>query len=211
MKGLLNEVKMTKKELKAMQNEPGCRIENSFKKYTDKKHNKHKMIVRRMNAILEQVKGPNVADVGCGTGLAAYILSGREDIKKVYGIDIHEKAIEEAKENNIGNNKAHFYVGYAEELPFENEYFDTVIFAEALEHVADPVSVFKEFNRILKSKGKVIITTPHIGKISKKHIRSMDERFVKKLLENNGFTIKKLDIIKNWYPGKTKIFAVGVK
>jgi ubiquinone/menaquinone biosynthesis C-methylase UbiE len=46
------------------------------------------------------------------------------------------------------------------EIPVPNESFDVILCSEVLEHVPDPVSVIKEFARILRPEGILIITAP---------------------------------------------------
>ena len=45
-------------------------------------------------------------------------------------------------------------------LPFEDNYFDSVLMTEVLEHVASPESVFQEISRVLKPGGTLYLTTP---------------------------------------------------
>jgi len=45
---------------------------------------------------------------------------------------------------------------------FQDDFFDTIIIMEVLEHVADPVRAGKEIHRILKSGGRVILSVPFI-------------------------------------------------
>ncbi|MFP4486353.1 MAG: class I SAM-dependent methyltransferase [Campylobacterales bacterium] len=45
-------------------------------------------------------------------------------------------------------------------IPVENESFDVIICTEVLEHLPDPILALKEFHRILKNNGELIITAP---------------------------------------------------
>jgi SAM-dependent methyltransferase len=48
-------------------------------------------------------------------------------------------------------------------FPYEDEYFNTVLCCELLEHLpADPMFMMSEINRILKPGGHLVITTPNI-------------------------------------------------
>lgn len=54
-------------------------------------------------------------------------------------------------------------------IPFEDEYFDVVIFTEALEHIfAPPTSVLTEVKRIMRPSGKLILSVPNIAALSKR-------------------------------------------
>jgi SAM-dependent methyltransferase len=46
-------------------------------------------------------------------------------------------------------------------LPFPSNSFDLVISRSVVEHLNDPRSVFREFHRVLKPGGKVILSTPN--------------------------------------------------
>lgn len=52
-------------------------------------------------------------------------------------------------------------------IPFEDEYFDVVIFTEVLEHVfAPPSEVLREVKRIMHPSGKLILGVPNIARLS---------------------------------------------
>jgi SAM-dependent methyltransferase len=54
-------------------------------------------------------------------------------------------------------------------IPFEDEYFDIVIFTEVLEHVfAPPTSILTEIKRIMRPSGKLILSVPNIATLSKR-------------------------------------------
>jgi SAM-dependent methyltransferase len=47
------------------------------------------------------------------------------------------------------------------QLPFPSGHFDLVISRSVVEHLADPPRVFREFARVLRPGGKVVIITPN--------------------------------------------------
>lgn len=47
-------------------------------------------------------------------------------------------------------------------LPFKNNSFDNVLAGEIIEHLDNPLGFLKEGYRVLKPKGKLVITTPNI-------------------------------------------------
>ena len=54
-------------------------------------------------------------------------------------------------------------------LPYEDNYFDSVIFSEVLEHIYEsPIQILKELYRILKPNGVLILTTPNVMKLENK-------------------------------------------
>jgi SAM-dependent methyltransferase len=52
------------------------------------------------------------------------------------------------------------FVCNLEKIPKNESYYDAVISTEVLEHVENPEKVIKEFYRILKTDGKLFLTTP---------------------------------------------------
>ena len=50
----------------------------------------------------------------------------------------------------------------AETLPFPDETFDTVVWADVIEHVVDAVSAVRQLHRVLKTGGCLVSTTLNI-------------------------------------------------
>lgn len=48
-----------------------------------------------------------------------------------------------------------------EKLPFDDNYFDTILCQDVIEHINDYPSLLKDIHRILKPKGEVLIRVPH--------------------------------------------------
>lgn len=54
-------------------------------------------------------------------------------------------------------------------IPFEDDYFDLVIFTEVLEHIfAPPTEVLREIRRIVRVRGKLILSVPNIATLYKR-------------------------------------------
>jgi 2-polyprenyl-3-methyl-5-hydroxy-6-metoxy-1,4-benzoquinol methylase len=54
-------------------------------------------------------------------------------------------------------------------LPYEDGYFDCVVFSEVLEHLYDsPLDILTEFKRVLKPDGHLLLTTPNVMRIENK-------------------------------------------
>lgn len=98
--------------------------------------------------------GMRVLDVACGTGLvaaaAAKILGGAETITC---LDPSEGMLTEARKKLA----ATFVQGRAEALPFADGSFDFLTMGYALRHVTTLEAAFREYHRVLKPGGKVLI------------------------------------------------------
>lgn len=54
------------------------------------------------------------------------------------------------------------YVSDLNALPFEDNYFDAILFSQVLEHIPDPKKVLNELQRVLKPGGLIFCSTPFI-------------------------------------------------
>ena len=93
------------------------------------------------------------------------------------------------------------FLADAENLPFENESFDTFMLIEIIEHLKNPDRVLNEAFRILKPNGIGLITCPFLLKV---HADPYDfQRFtIKKLeqiLEEIGFKVIKVSVKGNLF------------
>ncbi len=119
----------------------------------------------RLGKMIEIVKNltkapKNVLDVGCGTGYFAHLTKKTYPNAKVYGVDISNAAL------SIGKKKYKdiiFVKADAEvKLPFKDNTFDLVISGEHIEHVRDIDQNLLEINRVMRTGGTLIITTPNL-------------------------------------------------
>jgi SAM-dependent methyltransferase len=97
--------------------------------------------------------GQRLLDAGCGR----YMSFCREFSvsASVVGIDL-DSVLE------TDNRRPPFGVrGDLSRLPFPPEYFDIVISRAVIEHVEAPPLVFREFARVLRPGGKIVIITPN--------------------------------------------------
>ena len=108
------------------------------------------------------------------------------------------------------------------QLPFEDEYFDIVIFTEVLEHIFSPHSiVLQELKRIMRPSAKLILGVPNIARLSNRtkllfgvsplpkaddqmkkdwvhghgHIHEYTRNELRSLCESAGFKISRLKML----------------
>ncbi len=94
-------------------------------------------------------------DVGCGSGvnLASLLDQGWD----VYGLDNSRVAVDAARKS-FGDRVR---LGELHQAPFDDGFFDVVLFSHTLEHLYDPLAVLTEARRILADDGMVVITLPN--------------------------------------------------
>ena len=56
-------------------------------------------------------------------------------------------------------------VGRAEDIPFEQETFDSIVCTQVFEHLADPFKAASEIYRVLKNGGHCLITVPQVNEL----------------------------------------------
>jgi ubiquinone/menaquinone biosynthesis C-methylase UbiE len=102
--------------------------------------------------------------VGCGQGRWFEIVRQYFPKSRLLGVDFSTTAIEAAR-NRFP--EASFHVGVTEDLSsVPNESVDLVLNIEILEHVTDARKTVSEFARVLKPRGRVLVTTPCANKLS---------------------------------------------
>lgn len=98
--------------------------------------------------------GDHVLDVGCGTGLMAVeatkILG---TAKNITCLDPSEGMLAVAR----SKLSAKFVQGRAERMPFDENSFDFLTMGYALRHVTSLEAAFREYHRVLRPGGKVLI------------------------------------------------------
>ncbi|MEV6343799.1 methyltransferase domain-containing protein [Actinoplanes sp. NPDC051851] len=102
--------------------------------------------------------GARVLDAGCGTGAVACALAARAGLT-VTGMDILDWNLETARKRAATggvSDRTDFHLGDYHTLPFPDESFDGVYTMETLVHAADPATVLKEFNRVLRPGGRLV-------------------------------------------------------
>jgi SAM-dependent methyltransferase len=106
-----------------------------------------------------------VLDAGCGVGHWGRVIAPFLDPKAtVVGVDREPewvaKAAATAKAKGLGERFS-YQQSSVEQLPFDDARFDLVTCQTLLIHVADPRVVLKEFLRVLKPGGLLILSEPN--------------------------------------------------
>lgn len=109
------------------------------------------------------VENKDVLDFGCGSGGLAVAVS-RLGARSIYGIDLNRALIEAAiKAAAATGAKVEFRVATkADAIPFVDRSFDVVLCFDVLEHVIEYESIVREWSRVLRPHGRIVISwTPY--------------------------------------------------
>ncbi|WP_153463373.1 methyltransferase domain-containing protein [Sediminibacillus terrae] len=118
---------------------------------------------KRVHWICENAFGESILDVGCSQGITSILLA-REG-KKVLGIDLLKESIEHAEdllsdEAQTTIENVDFKIANFMNYDFGEKKYDTIIFGEILEHIADPHRFINRASTLLREDGRIIVTVP---------------------------------------------------
>lgn len=114
-------------------------------------------------------------DLGCGNG--RFIGKIKDKFGKVYGYDVDRQKIKEGKKKFP---HVEFSLGeIGKPLPYRNNFFDVVFLFHVLEHVDSEEKLIKEISRVLKKKGKLLLSSPYDGIFSWADAANIRYRFPK--------------------------------
>lgn len=108
--------------------------------------------------VMKQLKirgSRRVADIACGTGILATRLHNELDTDEVYGIDLSDGMLAQARARC---GRVRWLKAPAERLPFDDGALDAVVSTTAF-HFFDQPAAMREFHRVLAPGGLVAIGT----------------------------------------------------
>jgi len=123
-----------------------------------------------------ELKNKIVIDIPAGNGATSEILLNFGAKVKPFDLFPEYFMLE-----NIECNRADII----DKIPVDDNHADMLICQEGLEHFSDQLKVFKEFNRILKNQGRLILTTPSYSHLSAKFSYLLFESEANKLMPPN--------------------------
>ena len=142
----------------------------------------------RFEATIKWVgEGKRLLEIGAGNG--SVIKALRPQFEECIATEISEPRVTALK--NYFVHDAQIKILHhdieTERIPFPNEYFDTVLLVDVIEHVINPIAVLQEINRVLVQGGKLYIHTPNIAKWTRR-LKLLFGYFPSTASMNEGFT-----------------------
>jgi ubiquinone/menaquinone biosynthesis C-methylase UbiE len=124
----------------------------------------HRMVLAHMD-VDRDLKGKTVLEIACGRGgFAAKLASLTQPAPILVAADFSAAAVRKGKafaQERSSSDAIFWEVGDAQRLAHRNASFDTVISCETIEHLPDPCAALAEFARVLKPRGRLLLTTPN--------------------------------------------------
>lgn len=149
-----------------------------------------KIITSYLNKHIGDKDGVKILNVGCGTGGTLKTL---EKYGKVENVDVSDDAIDFMKQAGYKVKKVEGI-----KLPYKDNSFDLVAAFDVLEHIEHDEEALKEWLRVLKPGGYVVMTIPahqwlwSAHDTSLHHFRRYTTKEVKNKAKNAGLHPKKV-------------------
>jgi SAM-dependent methyltransferase len=114
--------------------------------------------LKRYDFALPLCVGADVLDAACGAGYGSAHLA--RAARRVVGVDVDPEVIAHAR-NRYPLDTLAFRVGDVQGLGDADGTYDIVCSFETIEHVDDPERALAELARVLRPRGRLIISTPN--------------------------------------------------
>lgn len=111
-------------------------------------------------SLMPKDKNQKVLEIGMGGGDTLVHIKEQKLAAEVSGIDLMELPGTNQKNPLIDN--IYFFDLEKESLPFAENYFDTIIAGDVLEHLVNPWEVLQKLTTTLKAGGCMLISLPNI-------------------------------------------------
>jgi SAM-dependent methyltransferase len=104
------------------------------------------------NRYFRDVKG-KILDAGCSIGNFISL-----DPTRIIGIDVDKDALAICRKRGFEV----LYMDLNKKLKFPDNYFSAIHCSHVIEHLDNPLFTMKEFHRVLKPSGKLVLFTPNV-------------------------------------------------
>jgi ubiquinone/menaquinone biosynthesis C-methylase UbiE len=143
------------------------RLQQEFNRWAEagegeKMEHHHLDITEKTIRLMELGPGQRVLDLGCGSGWATRILArlvsdGPTKSGQVVGLDVADEMVRQARAASTEFENVMYVWGSAEQVPWEENFFDKVLSVESFYYYADQDRALKELFRVMAPKGRLFI------------------------------------------------------
>jgi SAM-dependent methyltransferase len=161
------------------------RLEDSHWWFLGRRH----LVLRELARHAGSEPGP-ILDVGCGTG---GMLPHLQQIAPAIGLDPAPEAAGACRRRGVC-----FVLGSGTRLPFADSTFGTITALDVVEHVPDDIGMLREFHRVLRPGGLLLITVPAYQFLWSQHDefnhhqRRYRRRNLQRVVRRSGLTIARI-------------------
>lgn len=169
-------------------------------------------------------KGITIMDFGCGAGHLIEEMHRVNPVAHFIGVDVSREALMRAKTRCP---YAGFHLENDGAVPLVAGSVDFVLSSEVIEHVYDTENMAAEVARVLRSGGRLLLTTPYHGFLKNllialfsfdmhfdpvgPHVRFFSKRTLTALLERHGMKVIEYHYYGRVYPLSHSIVVLAEK
>ena len=121
----------------------------------------HISITEQTLALMNLKPGDRVLDLGCGAGWASRMIAkavaNGNNPGQVVGLDVADEMIRRARAGSMDHDNVMFVVGSAQQIPWEENFFDKVLSVESFYYYADQERALAELFRVMAPLGELYI------------------------------------------------------
>ena len=146
---------------------PDEKLKLEFNRWADagegeKMERHHLDITEKTMRLMNLRPGERVLDLGCGSGWATRLLArmvgdGPEGFGQVVGVDVSDEMIRQARAASKDFENVLYVWGAAQQIPWEENYFDKVLSVESFYYYPDQERALMELFRVMVPKGRLFI------------------------------------------------------
>ena len=146
---------------------PDERLQKEFNRWAEegegaKMERHHLDITAKTVRLMDLRPGERVLDLGCGSGwatrlLARLVAEGPEGFGQVVGVDVSDEMIRQARAASKDFENILYAWGSAQEIPWEENFFDKVLSVESFYYYADQERALAELFRVMAPHGRLFI------------------------------------------------------
>ena len=146
---------------------PDDKLQQEFNRWAEagegaKMERHHLDITEKTIRLMNLRPGERVLDLGCGSGWATRLLArlvgeGPEGFGQVVGVDVSDEMVRQAREASKDFDNILYVWGSAQQIPWEENFFDKVLSVESFYYYADQDRALMELFRVMAPRGKLFI------------------------------------------------------